>query len=82
VILERVVRQRQVGILLVEHDMSLVMRICAKLYVLDFGKLIFDGTPEEARVSPIVKAAYLGDDDLGELIDGPDGLQAPTEVTS
>jgi ABC-type branched-subunit amino acid transport system ATPase component/branched-subunit amino acid ABC-type transport system permease component len=82
VMLEQVVRQREVGILLVEHDMSLVMRICAELYVLDFGKLVFHGTPVEARVSPIVRAAYLGDDDLGELIDQPDRVRTPTEATS
>jgi hypothetical protein len=58
------------------------MRICAELYVLDFGKLVFHGTPGEARVSPIVRAAYLGDDDLGELIDQPDRVRTPTEATS
>jgi ABC-type branched-subunit amino acid transport system ATPase component len=52
-----------VGILLVEHDMALVMRVCRYLYVIDFGVPIFDGTPEATRRSEVVRAAYLGDED-------------------
>jgi ABC-type branched-subunit amino acid transport system ATPase component/branched-subunit amino acid ABC-type transport system permease component len=59
-ILERVVAERGVGILLVEHDMSLVMRVCSYLHVLDFGSHIFDGPPESVMASPLVRAAYLG----------------------
>jgi ABC-type branched-subunit amino acid transport system ATPase component len=40
--------------------MELVMRVCSTLYVLDYGELIFSGSPSEARNSPIVQAAYLG----------------------
>jgi len=54
------VARQGVGILLVEHDMSLVMSICARLHVLDFGRVIFEGTPAAARRSPIVREAYLG----------------------
>jgi ABC-type branched-subunit amino acid transport system ATPase component len=54
------VGQAGVGVLLVEHDMSLVMSICDYIYVLDFGKLIFAGTPDDVRSSPEVQAAYLG----------------------
>jgi ABC-type branched-subunit amino acid transport system ATPase component len=50
------------SILLVEHDMALVMRVCDQLYVMDFGKLIFSGTPDEVMASPLVRAAYLGED--------------------
>ena len=59
------------GILLVEHDMSLVMEVCSYIYVMDFGKLIFEGTPDEVKASPIVQAAYLGsgDADLTEDIE-------------
>ena len=54
------------GILLVEHDMSLVMRVCQQIHVIDFGTLIFSGTPAEVRASDVVRAAYLG----AELVDG------------
>lgn len=59
-ILQRVVAERGVGILLVEHDMSLVMAICDHIYVLDFGVPIFDGAPREVVSSPVVQSAYLG----------------------
>jgi ABC-type branched-subunit amino acid transport system ATPase component len=59
-VLEQLVRDRGVGILLVEHDMRLVMSVCAQLHVIDFGRPIFAGTPEETQASPIVQAAYLG----------------------
>ncbi|HEX6393836.1 MAG TPA: ABC transporter ATP-binding protein [Acidimicrobiales bacterium] len=59
-ILCEIVAQRGVGVLLVEHDMQLVMRICSYIYVLDFGQPIFEGTPGEVRASPEVRDAYLG----------------------
>ncbi len=59
-ILRRVTSERAVGILLVEHDMDLVMRVCDDIYVLDFGELIFHGTPAEVQASPVVQSAYLG----------------------
>ncbi len=54
------VRDLGVGVLLVEHDMELVMRLCERLFVLDFGRLIFEGTPAETQRSDVVRAAYLG----------------------
>jgi ABC-type branched-subunit amino acid transport system ATPase component len=60
-ILRSSIDERGLGILLVEHDMSLVMNICSYLYVLDFGKPIFDGTPAEVSASPVVRQAYLGE---------------------
>jgi ABC-type branched-subunit amino acid transport system ATPase component len=64
-ILRTVVAEIGLGILLVEHDMSLVMSVCDYIYVLDFGQLIFEGTTDETRTSDIVRAAYLGDEAVG-----------------
>jgi ABC-type branched-subunit amino acid transport system ATPase component len=62
-ILRALVADLGTGILLVEHDMNLVMSVCDYLHVLDFGHLIFEGSPVEARGSDVVRAAYLGADD-------------------
>jgi ABC-type branched-subunit amino acid transport system ATPase component len=63
-VLQKVVRERGCGVLLVEHDMSLVLNTCAYIYVLDFGRLIFDGDPSAVASSPVVQGAYLGSDAL------------------
>jgi branched-chain amino acid transport system ATP-binding protein len=55
--------QEGLGVLMVEHDMELVMKVCDRIHVLDFGRKIAEGTPAEIRRNPQVQAAYLGTDD-------------------
>jgi len=65
-VLTRVVAERGVGILLVEHDMALVMNICDYVHVLDFGTKIFEGTAAEVSSADTVRAAYLGTEPVGQ----------------
>jgi ABC-type branched-subunit amino acid transport system ATPase component len=64
-ILQRIVADTGAGILLVEHDMALVMEVCQYLYVIDFGRPIFEGTPAEVAASDVVRSAYLGTEAVG-----------------
>jgi branched-chain amino acid transport system ATP-binding protein len=49
-------------VLLVEHRLDLVMRVCSEVVVLDAGRVIARGTPGQVRDNPVVAAAYTGDD--------------------
>jgi branched-chain amino acid transport system ATP-binding protein len=58
--------ERDITVFLIDHDMGLVLNVCDYLYVLDFGRIIAEGTPTEIRTNPVVVAAYLGES-AGEL---------------
>ena len=73
-VLRSLVNTGRTGILLVEHDMSLVMAISDYCYVLDFGSLIFEGTAEEMAASAVVRTAYLGSDPDTEGTAGTDEM--------
>jgi branched-chain amino acid transport system ATP-binding protein len=59
-ILMPIPKNKNLGMLIVEHDMHLIMRLCDRLHVLNYGKTIGEGTPEDVRRIPAVIQAYLG----------------------
>jgi ABC-type branched-subunit amino acid transport system ATPase component len=77
-VLTRVVAERGLGLLLVEHDMDLVTRICRDVFVLDFGSIIFSGTADEMTRSSVVRTAYLGEHDA--VLDAVEARAEPDEL--
>lgn len=58
----RSIRDEGLSILLIEHDMKLVMSLSDYIFVVDYGRKIAEGTPEEVRINPMVIKAYLGEE--------------------
>jgi len=61
-LITRIRDQEEISILLIEHDMKLGMSLSDRIYVMDYGKKIAEGTPQETRDNPVVIKAYLGED--------------------
>ena len=64
------------AVLIVEHDMDLLMRVCSQVFVLDFGEMIARGSPAQIQANPLVQAAYLGTE-IGS--DDPPVQQPPAQ---
>jgi len=84
-VFERVVASSEDGLslLMVEHDVASVLSLSSNIFVLDFGQVIAQGTPQEIRANAAVRAAYLGDEDaVSEDHGTPAASAAPTTTAT
>jgi ABC-type branched-subunit amino acid transport system ATPase component/ABC-type branched-subunit amino acid transport system permease subunit len=79
--IRRVADQRGIGILLVEHDVDLLLTICDRIVVLDFGRKIAEGTPQDIAANPAVIRAYLGEPEP-EPASAPESVPAPESASA
>ena len=80
-LLRRIRDELDCSILIVEHDMPMLMGLCDRIYAMEIGRVIAEGTPQEVRANPLVISSYLGTDDAAINRSGRDGARRPKRRT-